>query len=473
MSFLSRLFFRSKSNSSPEQQLRKLSIRDSPTGLKSLTGRFSVGFVDVEWEDSEGLVLPEEEIKLLGHELPFVLARIYYPSKSLDSENETSEAVDQNSYGTWIPSSHYFPGYGYFLRLPELVSSGMGRFIAQNVRMKAREGIPLISIADSGRKEKLPVAIFSHGIAGIRTTYSTICCELASRGVIVVALEHRDGSAAMTIDRKGKVFPYRAGPSGLNLPTVDYEYRSAQLKHRIREFKSTFRFLNSLDESGDFDSIVFSSPEHSEVLRQFKGRLLIDRAILIGHSFGAGSCLAVAQQIPSVSTCIVYDPWMFPMPQPTLQVTRTDIDTLLIINEKFTWPENDKAIQKFVEDFRFTEKTFGKVRLLGCGHMDQSDLASIIPRKIIQILRPGSSNPANHHRILQASIDLAAAHLSASLPMYSFDAKWTMTELATSPDQQISPILSIALNEVNSNDEHESTTFIDNLIKLETFLNYK
>lgn len=453
MSFISK--FLSKY---PSTELRKIAVRDSPAGLKTLTGRFGVGFVDVEWEDTDNLILGEEEIRLLGHELPFVLARIYYPTA------KTDEPVEEKSHGTWLPSSHYFPGYGYFLRLPVLVSSGIGRILAANVRIRAREAVPLISIPDCG-KEKLPVAIFSHGLAGIRTTYSTICCELASRGIIVLALEHRDGSASMTIDRKGKVYPYQFGPSGLSLPIVDYDYRAAQLRHRIKEIKSTAKFINELDQAGDFASIIVSST--SDNLKQFKGRLLTERLILLGHSFGGATCLAAAQELENVKCCTAWDPWMFPMPQPALPITRTNIDTLLIINEKFTWSENDTSIQKFIHDFHATHNNLGKARMLSCGHMDQSDLASIIPNRIIQILRPNSSIPSNHHRVLQANVDLVSAHLAASFPMYSFDTKWSMSELCN-VNRQISPLL--------PNDtirDEETNEFIDPIIKLETFINYK
>ena len=37
----------------------------------------------------------------------------------------------------------------------------------------------------------LPVVMFSHGVAGMRTTYSAACCDLASHGYLVAAIEHR------------------------------------------------------------------------------------------------------------------------------------------------------------------------------------------------------------------------------------------------------------------------------------------
>lgn len=52
--------------------------------------------------------------------------------------------------------------------------------------------IPVIWEAElKPTKEKYPVIIFSHGLSGWRCTYSAICLELASRGYVVAALEHR------------------------------------------------------------------------------------------------------------------------------------------------------------------------------------------------------------------------------------------------------------------------------------------
>ena len=53
--------------------------------------------------------------------------------------------------------------------------------------------------------KRWPVVFFSHGLAGSRLSYSQYCGELASHGVVVVALEHRDGSGLQTMVRSAAV----------------------------------------------------------------------------------------------------------------------------------------------------------------------------------------------------------------------------------------------------------------------------
>ena len=43
----------------------------------------------------------------------------------------------------------------------------------------------------TNQRPPMPVIIFSHGLGSMRTTYSGICCDLASHGYIVTSVEHR------------------------------------------------------------------------------------------------------------------------------------------------------------------------------------------------------------------------------------------------------------------------------------------
>jgi platelet-activating factor acetylhydrolase len=44
-------------------------------------------------------------------------------------------------------------------------------------------------------RKQWPLVIFSHGLAGSRTAYSQLCSEMAASGRVVLAIEHRDGTA--------------------------------------------------------------------------------------------------------------------------------------------------------------------------------------------------------------------------------------------------------------------------------------
>ena len=54
---------------------------------------------------------------------------------------------------------------------------------------------------DNNNSIKFPVVIFSHGLNAHRSVYSSICCDLASHGYIVAAIEHKDRSACLTFNR--------------------------------------------------------------------------------------------------------------------------------------------------------------------------------------------------------------------------------------------------------------------------------
>ncbi len=94
-------------------------------------------------------------------------------------------------------------------------------------------------------KEKIPVIVYSHGLGGCRTAYSSTCVELASRGFLVAAVEHRDRSACATYVFKEVVHEEdeapsegaRAGmvqdwvPHNYAKPNEDFELRNNQVRY--------------------------------------------------------------------------------------------------------------------------------------------------------------------------------------------------------------------------------------------------
>jgi len=91
--------------------------------------------------------------------------------------------------------------------------SCISTFILRTVKIPVFSNAPVLSPSAKGNDTKTwPLVVFSHGLAGQRTTYrsahtahivvpicteresSHLCARIASTGKVVVAMEHRDGS---------------------------------------------------------------------------------------------------------------------------------------------------------------------------------------------------------------------------------------------------------------------------------------
>ena len=53
------------------------------------------------------------------------------------------------------------------------------------------EGGTTYNMKRRSAKTEFPVIVFAHGMGGMRTMSSGICCDLASHGYVVTAVEHR------------------------------------------------------------------------------------------------------------------------------------------------------------------------------------------------------------------------------------------------------------------------------------------
>ena len=118
-----------------------------------------------------------------------------------------------------------------------------------------------------------PLLIFSHGLGGTRTTYSSVCGEFASYGFVVMCIEHRDGSgprAYVNLPKEGildngkvdlsdkakrkgyskmdYVFPKNNARDILpgNKQGVDAELRSAQIHLRLAEIEEAYHVMTLL-----------------------------------------------------------------------------------------------------------------------------------------------------------------------------------------------------------------------------------
>lgn len=88
--------------------------------------------------------------------------------------------------------------------------------------------LPAIYGAKAKTEQKLKCVIMSHGLGAHRNFYTNTFCELASRGFLVVSVEHRDNSAGNTYYYKSKEDvrnDNRAIIDHLNIPLGKDHYR--------------------------------------------------------------------------------------------------------------------------------------------------------------------------------------------------------------------------------------------------------
>lgn len=160
------------------------------------------------------------------------------------------------------------------------------------------------SPADSKR---WPVIVFSHGLAGSRNLYSHICGSLASYGVVVVALDHRDGSSPVQHVRATKDTAEQivASIKISHDPVPEtYKARDRQLRIRLDEIALAFNALARIDQGEVLDNLDLnnstSKKERVEVLTYFRDMLDIHRpgaVTWVGHSFGAATIVQLVKSV--------------------------------------------------------------------------------------------------------------------------------------------------------------------------------
>ncbi|KAI1464144.1 platelet-activating factor acetylhydrolase, isoform II-domain-containing protein [Daldinia caldariorum] len=298
-----------------------------------------------------------------------VLFSIYYPC---DPSSSTQSREGKPSKATWLPRPRTLTSKGYakFFSIPHLPVTVYIAATTMFTKLPAFRNAKLAgdhagdcpgaaprppsgaysenTLAESGDKPRFPVIFFSHGLGGSRMCYSAICGELASNGIVVVAVEHRDGSGArsyVNIPPSGKlaecpsigdanprrfykadyIFPLdnAQDTSPHNAQGVDTELRHAQIEMRMSEFEEVYYALQLLN-NGHADLIYKNNLRKKGNARSssrgldgidwsdWDDRLLLRNVTVMGHSFGGAMAVEIIRhndRFPYIGQGILLDAW--------------------------------------------------------------------------------------------------------------------------------------------------------------------
>lgn len=259
--------------------------------------------------------------------LDTVLFTMYYPA---------DQGKRSGKHHYWVPKplSLTAVGYAKFAHISNFLTNnlftGIMGLLVGGRKIPAEVDVPLVSVdevlhrvssehASISKKgmiavhsetvsDGLPIIVFSHGMASSRTQYSHYLGELASRGYICAAIEHRDGSGPGTqIIDSSKTPPtttdrlhfgqsdVKPGPSSSDSKIESDDFKHMQLAFREAEILETTYIIHSLHSDTDAAGRILKSNSRLEGkgadFPSWQGRLNLNATILAGHSYGATGAL--------------------------------------------------------------------------------------------------------------------------------------------------------------------------------------
>jgi len=227
-----------------------------------------------------------------------VLFSMFYPSEP----GTTKERV------VWFPKlEQTIDG---FLRMAKRTPNCWYRMVAYplagaaiyGTTFPAQPNVPLrnppASEDPSNPKKKWPLMIFSHGVGCSRLMYSAFCGEMASRGYIVCAIEHRDGtspsSTIVTEDGRSKTLDWLEWtdldwPELETQPADDTTLRHEQIKMRVAEIDEVIKAMKRLSNGENITRTSINLPDFDWSRWQ---AVDVHKPIMAGHSLGGSAGLA-------------------------------------------------------------------------------------------------------------------------------------------------------------------------------------
>ena len=414
-------------------------------------GPYSVGSLDVE--------LPAAELETThsgpDSDIATIAFRVFYPCE-LDAKKRRPVR--------WLPDPQrsFFSAYAQFLGAGPTLADAISYLTPHlyYITIPVQRNAPVLKPETaSGR---WPVIIFSHGLGGSRNTYSHLLGSLASHGMVVVATEHRDGSAPISFMQATKTTEPRSIPynrvSHSVSPTV-HAARDDQLKIRLWENSLVHAALLRIDSEEKLTALGCKETSSTpRVLSEMAHVLDIHRPGAItwaGHSFGAATTIQLVKsvywrcsnpaakgytplftpssdsplvkQITARSPVIILDLWAMPLQSPSTTWLRTkpmpsyDVSSplaagggslLVILSEAFfKWRSNLNEIRRALAppilEGKNSGQRFSKPRFfypLNSAHLSQSDFGILFPwftRKIFGAMEPERVVRLNARVILQ------------------------------------------------------------------------
>lgn len=278
-------------------------------------------------------------------------------------------------------------------------------------------------------EQQWPLVIFSHGVGCSRLMYSSFCGELASRGYIVCAVEHRDGSGPSSsirlADGSTRDFDflnwqdvYWPEYSEADQPADETRLRHDQLAMRKAEIEEIVNVMGRIAAGEDIMETGKMSPNFN---RQHWGpswnALHVERPIVIGHSLGGSAALLAAsdRERNDFRSIVAFDPAIQRLEPWTGEI---HCPMMCINSEEFTLSEDFQRLQSLAKN----APNPPIYSIAGSTHPSFSDVFLIVPGFINR--RTGLKVAADEMLDLTVGITIAFLSGSSAVAKHNFVNAW-------------------------------------------------
>ncbi|KAI8576628.1 hypothetical protein K450DRAFT_302566 [Umbelopsis ramanniana AG] len=323
-----------------------------------------------------------------------VYVRIFYPTTVSKKSTYFSKA-------NWLTSDHYGIALCDLVGIPGFIAKALATRAAQK-RTHFYMDAPL-----SDEEASYPIVIFSHGLAGNRLIYSNLCSQLASHGLIVFAIEHRDGSGSLALGADGKWIPFE------KTHRENWDLFQDQITFRAAEVQICLELVREINTGKQ--PCLKGDP----VLYDFCGRLDQQNMTMAGHSFGGATTALLLRSPLNPFRCgILFDPWVQPIMNKHGCHQPLTRPILGIASDQFVnWTQNFDLVQQLFSDV-MPGVTTTLTSVIGSDHQAQSDIPLILRHLMrFDIRLFFQTCPTQTLRInCLASIEFLRIHLHRSNP---------------------------------------------------------
>ncbi len=240
-----------------------------------------------------------------------------------------------------------------------------------------------------------PLILFSHGWSGFAAQNTGQALELASRGYMVVALQHTYG-AVVTVFPDGEIAYNNPAALPDDMPESDYTEAARTLVDQW---------------SGDIGfALDFMTEQNGNAASPFYSSLDLTRVGVYGHSTGGGAAIQFCGTDPGCKAILAMDPFMKPVSEAVLE-NGVSQPAFFMFSQGWVDDIDSRNNQLFRQFYSHLDPATRVIGIRGTTHYDFSDLPMLSPIAA----QLGLKGPLNGGRVTEIVDDYLISFFEATL----------------------------------------------------------